>query len=91
MYLQSYALDYRRNLAYTVASWILISRGRRFDPPYFGDRRHCGSNQTCHWARSVGDRIEEVPRKGWSQRRVASLGSIERRLDVFAVGKYQPF
>lgn len=62
MYVESYALDYRRNLAYTVASWILISRGRRFDPPYFGDRRHCGNNQTCHWARSIGDRIAKRSR-----------------------------
>jgi hypothetical protein len=56
MYGKSNALDYRGNFAHTVASWILIPRGRSFDPHYFGDRRHCGRNQTCHWTRSVGDR-----------------------------------
>ena len=56
MHRQSHALDYRGNLAHTVASWIFFPRGRSFDPHYFGDRRHCGRNQTCHWTRSVGDR-----------------------------------
>ena len=57
MYHYSYALDYSRNLAHTLASWILIPRGRSFGSRYFGDRRHCGRNQTRHWTRIVGDRL----------------------------------
>ena len=59
MYSRNHALDYRGNLANTLASWILIPRGRSFDPPNFGNRRHCSRNQTCHWTRSVGHRAAD--------------------------------
>ena len=47
-------MDYRGNLAHTVASWILVPCGRSLDSPYFGDRRDRGRNQACHRSRGVG-------------------------------------
>jgi hypothetical protein len=41
LYRQSHALDYRDNLAHTVASWILVPRWRSLNSHYFSDRRDC--------------------------------------------------
>ncbi len=49
-----YALDYRGYTSYPVASWILVSCGRRFDPHYFGDCGDSGNNQARDRSGSVG-------------------------------------